>query len=202
MESIEVDVLMNSKGEWGHNHLPRGNYREDNTPEQLGGDNLGNRDTERPGNQRQGPGNRNPGRPELSNYEDSNTSNKQTAGNKRQIDSEFQDSFSQRRLRRRLDLATVSRQQVVTDSNPTPQVSLGQQDGQQKPVVANPARPGYATAQKWQQRARNCKAGGNRVVRVGNKEQHAGNTKKQVLDDQKSTNLKQKSLDSWLKHRT
>ena len=32
METLEADTLMNSKGEWGQNHIPRASYDENNKP--------------------------------------------------------------------------------------------------------------------------------------------------------------------------
>ena len=171
MEELEVDHLMNSRGEWGYNFVPRAFGNTDEAPPQRLATHAGNNCS---GEQQQ-PGNRD---------KDQDGQNGNKSGNKRQMDedNDFEQQFAQRRVRRRLAKRQQNEQQEaeseVRVSNRDSNLSTGGDPRQHKAegnhgLVASPHRKGLATALKWKRIHEDKKKVGNRarceVSRSGNK---------------------------------
>ena len=170
MESLDVDILMNSKSEWGHNSLPRDRYHDN------------------------GPGNRatvvsnSPGDSNRETDKISNTT--ETKSNKRQhteTEDEFSQLWTQKRLRRRLATQTDEQQ----PGNQPEATTENQQH-----CVANPDRPGLYSALKWngihRARIRLRQQSGNKVRENSNKKQ-------QDLKKSANLNQKFLSIENWIK---
>ena len=107
--------------------------------------------------------------------------------------SDFDDLFKQRRIRRKLELATSEQHDIQTDMNLATQTNTRQQEWQQEALKVNFTCPGLATAIKWQSEVK--EKSGNRA---SNKEQRPGNTRKLCLKTKADQNPKQGSLERWL----
>ena len=206
MEQLEVDILMNSKGEWGHNHVPRGSY-DTNNPGNTHASNtgntslIGNTGAANPVVNLDNPrsniathseeGNRQTDRQEVGN-------NEPIPGNKRQQQEDFDNQYAQHRLRRRLATRQTRQEEELAVGQGNLATELNRESNRvatkQNPGP-NPNLPRLATANKWREIHRARTGGGNKA---GNKVPEIGNRKKKKFE-MAAQNPTQKTLLSWLK---